>query len=63
MKLHYSSRKYTTLVEWIAYNDGPGDELGLSELAGTLTVTMLAHCYNLASEKVAADVLAFRRQW
>lgn len=60
MNLHYSSRKYEQLVKWIAYNDNPGDHQPVEEVAGYLTVTMLAHCYNLAALKVAQDVMQFR---
>ncbi len=59
MNLHYSSRKYRQLVEWIALNDDAveRDETTISE---SLTVTMLAHCFNVKNELVALDVLQFR---
>ena len=59
-KFAYESRKYRQLVWWIALNDAPGDASPLEELSGYLTVTMLAHCYNLPSLKVAKDVQAVR---
>ncbi len=60
MDLSYSSRKYRQLVEWIAWNDAPGDHADLEALSGYLTVTMLAHVYKLPGVKVAGDVLAMR---
>jgi hypothetical protein len=58
--MHYQSRKYRTMVEWIALNDNPGDSENVEEIAGYMTVTMLAHCYNLRPLYVAEDVMAIR---
>ena len=58
--LHYGSRRYRQLIEWIADNDNPGDNDPLDAVAGYLTVTMLAHTFNLKKTDVAADVLLLR---
>ena len=63
MRLHYNSRKYVTLVEWIACNDGPGDNETLVQVADHMTVTMLAHCYKLTTLQVAEDVMVFRSKY
>lgn len=62
MDLHYSSRKYRQLVEWIAFNDNSGENDSLDDVSGYITVVMLSHCYKLPSIKVAEDVLACRRR-
>lgn len=56
----YSSRKYRRLVDWIARNDNDGDDEQVEELKGYLTVTLVADCYDLKAERVAADVWAMR---
>ena len=60
MKLHYSSRKYRQLVEWIALNDNSGGGDTTEEVAGYVTTVMLAHCYNLNNQVVAEDVMQYR---
>lgn len=60
MRMHYSSRKYRTLVEWIALNDSTGDDHNITEISSYLTVIMLAHCFNLPNLHVAEDVMAVR---
>ena len=60
-KQAYSSRKYSRLVEWIAFNDNPGDDEPLAAVADYLTVVMVAHCYDLQPIRVAADVLNARK--
>jgi hypothetical protein len=59
-KMHYSSRKYRQLVEWIADMDNSGNGDNLEEVAGYVTVVMLAHCYKLKCIDVARDVMAVR---
>ena len=61
MRQAYSSRKYRDLIDWIAWNDGTGDDHPIEELAGYLTVTMVAHCYKLKNVQVATDVWNLRR--
>ena len=60
MKRAYVSRKYDRLIEWIALNDNTGDDEPIDVLAGSLTVTMIAHCYDVDNKRVAADVYAIR---
>jgi len=57
--MHYSSRKYRMLVEWIALNED-AIETDPQVIAGSLTVTMLAHCFDLKNADVASDVLEIR---
>ena len=61
MKLHYSSRKYKQLIEWIAYNDEPL-ERDREVISGFVSTVMLAHVYNLNHLHVADDVLAYRNE-
>ena len=56
MKQAYSSRKYTRLIQWIADNDNDGMNEPVEELAGYLTVKMVADCYDLHPHQVAIDV-------
>jgi|GEM_PF-5858932 len=58
--MHYQSRKYHRLVEWIALHDNPASNDSVEELAGYLTVTMVADCYDLKKRDVAEDVYRVR---
>jgi hypothetical protein len=58
--MNYSSRKYKRLVQWIALNDNDGEDEEPKELAGYLTVTMIAHCFDLRNAQVAEDVYKLR---
>jgi len=59
--MHYRSRKYRRLIEWIALNDNPAHNDSVEELAGYLTVVMVAHCYDLKPSDVAEDVSGVRK--
>jgi len=62
-RMHYSSRRYSQLIEWVACNDSPGDNEPLEEVACSLTVTMLAQVFNIKREDVAADVMVIRAEY
>lgn len=49
-------------VEWIAHNDAPADEHTLDELAGLLTVVLVADLFGVEPETVAQAVLAERKK-
>jgi hypothetical protein len=54
--MNYHSRKYIRLIHWIAGNDNDGEDESVAELAGYLTVKMVADCYDMHPSKVAEDV-------
>lgn len=56
----HSTRRAGQLVEWIAYNDNNGDDEGPEAIAGYISVTMLAHVYNVPARKIADEVFAIR---
>ena len=58
--MHYQSRKYHRLIEWIAMNDNDGDAEPLEQLTLYLSVKLVADCYDLKPRQVAEDVIAFR---
>lgn len=59
----YQSRKYRSLVEFIALNDDNGspDALNIEAVSGYMTVVMVAACYNLKTASVAKDVISIRQ--
>lgn len=59
--MHYHSRKYVRLVQWIAANDNDGDAEPLDALAGYLTVKLVADCYDLKPSQVAEDAFNLRK--
>ena len=58
--MHYESRKYRRLIEWISMNDNDGEADPIEQLAGYLTVKLVADCYDLTCRQVAEDVFAIR---
>lgn len=59
--MHYHSRKYIKLVTWIANADNSADNDAVEEIAGYLTVKMVADCYELRPIHVAQDVVAIKK--
>ena len=53
---------YRHAVSWIAVNDAPGDELDELELAGFISVLLVADVFAVEAERVAGDVLRVRRR-
>lgn len=53
------SPQYLAFVDWIAHNDEPG-ETDHATIAGSLTVTMVAHVFNLCADTIANDVIVAR---
>lgn len=47
---------YREGVAWIAYEDNLGDDEGVEELAGYISVLLLADLFGVSGEKVARDV-------
>lgn len=45
---------------WIAANDNPGDEATLDEIAGWVTVKLVADLWGLRDEQVADAVMLWR---
>ena len=60
--MHYHSRKYDRLITFIALNDNPGDHEDVEQVAGYMTVVMIADCYDLKPLHVAEDVLCIRNR-
>ena len=59
--MHYESRKYRKLINWIAGNDNPVD-VDIDTISTNMTVCMVADCYNLTPFAVASDVLEKRKE-
>jgi hypothetical protein len=57
-------RGYRFGVYWIAFNDGDGDPDALDpdQVAGMLTVGLLADLFSVSLERVAADVIKQRKK-
>lgn len=51
---------YQTAVEWIAYNDAPGDDDDVEALTSYLTVCLVADVFGIRVERVARSVKAIR---
>lgn len=56
-----AAKGYKWHLGWIAENDSPGDKLSAEQLAGTLTVLLVADSFNKEPLDVANDVLEMRR--
>ena len=52
------TRRGIQLVDWIASNDNDGNGDGLEEVASYITVTMLAHTYNVRRAAIARAIMA-----
>lgn len=59
-KMKLKSMPYEFGVEWIAMNDEP-NELDWNEVSGFISVCLLADMFNLSQEKVAIDIVRFRK--
>jgi hypothetical protein len=57
-----SQPRYVDAVDWIAQNDNPGDDDAAAEIAGYVTVIMVADLFNKSAEQVAREVLYRRGQ-
>jgi len=51
---------YAQAVQWIADNDAPGDDVPAPDLAGYLTVMLVADLFGRTEAKVATDVWELR---
>ena len=54
------SVEYRTAVDWIAMNDAPADKLPEKELAGQLTVCLVADVFGKDKAQVAREVYKSR---
>ena len=52
---------YRFAVEWIALNDNAGDGDESKQISGYLTVALLADLFGVLQERIAKDVLTFRK--
>lgn len=57
----YRSPTLIAGIQWIAANDAPADDDDREEVAGYLTVVMLASLFNKDPMDIAYDVLLIRR--
>lgn len=56
-----SKQDYDFGVAWIANNDNPGDKEGVEQVQHYLTVLLLADLWGVDNDKVAADVIQYRK--
>lgn len=54
--------RYADAVEWIAFNDAAGDEASEEEVAGFVSTLLVADVFNKQPQKVAKDILRFRKK-
>lgn len=58
----HQAQEYQFAVEWIAWNDSPGDEDGVNDLQSYVSVALVADIYGVAARTVARDVVAVRKR-
>lgn len=53
---------YMEAIEWIAYNDGPGDAdaTDVGRLSGTISVALVADMFGIDQDSVARAVVRYR---
>lgn len=57
-----SKKGYRFGVAWIAENDNPGDNEGVDQVAGYVSVLLLADLFGKEPERVAQDIVRYRRE-
>ncbi len=56
------SQKVWEAVEWIAWEDNPGDAEGVAAIAGYLTVVLVSELFGWSREEIAQCVFDYREE-